>query len=152
MDAFRTSVDEEVRSILGANFRAVVVPTDTVPGPGDPDLTYPNLDAREQQCKLLESCVLHVDIRDSTRISDQHRRETLVRLYSAFVRSMARCATYFGGRVRNIVGDRVMVLFDRANCFGNAVNTAVLMNSVGQYVLDRHFPNNTIKLGIGIDY
>lgn len=93
-----------------------------------------------------------MDLRNSTTIGEKHRRETLVRLYSAFVRAMSRCAGYYGGRVRNIVGDRVMVLFDQANCFSNAVNTAVLMHSVVEYLIDKHFTPNDIECGIGIDY
>lgn len=152
MESFRDEIDAEVRSILAGNFKVVVTATDTVPAVDDPDLTYPNLDTGEQRCKLLESCILHVDIRDSTLIGEQHRRETLVRLYSAFVRAMNRCAAYFGGRVRNIIGDRVMVLFDKQNCFSNAVYTSILMNSVAKYIIDRHFSLNTVRCGIGIDY
>src|SRR5215217_6677628 len=107
MDAFRIELDAEVQTILAPNFRVIVTPTSFVPGIEDPEITYPNLDAREQKCKLLESCILHVDIRDSTVIGEQHRRETLVRLYSAFVRAMSRSAEFYGGRVRNIIGDRV---------------------------------------------
>jgi len=152
VETFRDELDAEVRSILASSFKAVVTPTDTVPSVDDPDLTYPNLDTGEQRCKLLESCILHVDIRDSTVIGEKHRRETLVRLYSAFVRAMSRCAEHFQGRVRNIIGDRVMVLFDKENCFRNAVWTSILMNSVAQHIIDRYFSLNTIRCGIGIDY
>ena len=152
VDAFRDSIDDEVRTILGGDFEVIIGESDTVPSVGDSGLTYPNLDSGKQKCKLLESCILHVDIRDSTDIGERHRRENLVRLYSAFVRTMSRCAGHFGGKVRNIVGDRVMVLFDEDRCFTNAVNTAILMNSATNYVIDKHFELDTIKCGIGIDY
>jgi hypothetical protein len=45
-----------------------------------------------------------------------------------------------------------MILFDQANCFENAVNTAVLINSVCKYVLNRHFTHSQVSFGIGIDY
>ena len=152
MDAFRDELDADVRAILGSDFRIIVTAADTVPTADDPDLTFPNLDTGEQRCKLLESCILHVDIRDSTEIGEKHQRPTLVRLYSAFVRSMSKCAARYNGKVRNIVGDRVMVLFDRQNCFSNAVNTAILMNTAAKYVIDRHFALDSIRCGIGIDY
>jgi adenylate cyclase len=152
VDVFRTELDNDLRSILDGAFRVTISSTNTVPSVDDPALTYPNLDTGEQRCKLLESCILHVDIRDSTAIGAKHRRETLVGLYSAFVRAMSKSAAFYNGRVRNIIGDRVMVLFDRQNCFSNAVCTAILMNSVAKYMLDTHFKHNDIRCGIGIDY
>jgi adenylate cyclase len=68
------------------------------------------------------------------------------------VRAMTRCANHFGGEVRGIIGDRVMVLFDTANCFENAIDTAELMNSVCEYVINSNFSHNEVKFGIGIDY
>src|SRR5687768_10648932 len=102
MDAFRLDLDAEVAAILSNQFNVVITETDVVPSVDDADLTYPNLDTMEQRCKLLESCILYIDIRDSTKISDKHRRETLAGLYSAFVRAMSRCAGYYHGHVRNI--------------------------------------------------
>jgi len=152
VEAFRDSVREEIASILSPDFKVIVSHTDTVPSIDDPELTYPNLDTKEQKCKLIETCILHVDIRESTAIGERHQREELVGLYSAFVRAMSRCAAYNHGKVRNIIGDRVMVLFDKANCFTNAVNTAILMNTVAKFVLDKEFKIDNIKCGIGIDY
>jgi adenylate cyclase len=68
------------------------------------------------------------------------------------MRSMVKTAQFYNGRVRNIIGDRVMVLFDEENCFTNAIQTAILLNSVAQHILNKHFSHNEIKCGIGIDY
>jgi adenylate cyclase len=65
---------------------------------------------------------------------------------------MTRVARYYGGHVRGIIGDRVMVVFDKKDCFEDAVNTAVLMNSVAKHILNKHFKKNEIQCGIGIDY
>ena len=65
---------------------------------------------------------------------------------------MARCGGYYGGKVRNIVGDRLMVIFDRKDCFTNAINTAILMNSTSKYLLDKSFSHDEVRCGIGIDY
>src|SRR5262249_45695169 len=51
-----------------------------------------------------------------------------------------------------IIGDRVMVLFESTNCFVNGVNTAILINSVCRYVINKHFKYNEVTFGIGIDY
>jgi len=65
---------------------------------------------------------------------------------------MTRCADVFGGEVRGIIGDRVMMLFDTADCFVHSVDTAILINSVCEYVLNRNFIHNEVTFGIGIDY
>ena len=44
-----------------------------------------------------------------------HRRTPLLFL-------TPRCGGYFGGKVRSIIGDRLMVIFDKQNCFTSAVN------------------------------
>lgn len=149
---FRDSITEEVQGITSSDFTVVITETDVVPNVDDPDITYPNLVKAEQKCKLIETCVLYIDIRRSTDLSFSHRRNTLTKLYSSFVRAMARCGGYYGGKVRNIIGDRLMVLFDKEDCFTNAVNTAILMNSVSQYILNKHFTYGEVKCGVGIDY
>ncbi len=149
---FRDSVREEVQGIVASDFKIIIKETDKVPSIDDPDITYPNLVTKELKCKLIETCVLYIDIRKSTDLNLSHRRETMAKLYSSFVRSMARAGSYYGGKVRNIIGDRLMVVFDSENCFTNAVNTAILMNSVSKYILYKEFPHNEVKCGIGIDY
>ncbi|WP_374323485.1 hypothetical protein, partial [Aquipseudomonas alcaligenes] len=54
--------------------------------------------------------------------------------------------------LRNIVGDRVMVVFDKAKCFENAIDTAILMNSVCKHILNKRISSFEFRAGIGIDY
>ncbi|AJE54196.1 adenylate/guanylate cyclase domain-containing protein [Paenibacillus polymyxa] len=152
LEEFRDSIREEIRGIISSDFEIIIKETDTVPSIDDPDITYPNLITKQQKCKLLETCVLYIDIRKSTDLNLSHRRETMAKLYSSFVRSMARAGGNYGGVVRNIIGDRLMVVFNKENCFTNAVKTAILMNSVSQYILNEEFEHNEVKCGIGIDY
>jgi class 3 adenylate cyclase len=152
LEEFQSSLAAEVQEITSSDFSVVISPTDLVPGVDDPEITYPNLVTKVQKCKLIETCVLYIDIRRSTNLSLDHRRSTLSKLYSSFVRAMARCGEYYGGKIRNIVGDRLMVIFDSKDCFTSAVNTAILMNSVSQYLLDRNFSQDDVVCGIGIDY
>jgi len=76
----------------------------------------------------------------------------MAKLYSSFVRSMIKAAEYYNGKVRNIVGDRVMVVYDTDDCYSNAVNTAILMNTISQKIINKRFKNNAFTCGIGIDY
>lgn len=152
LEDFRDSLAEEIQGITSSDFDVVITETDVVPNVDDPEITYPNLVTNQQKCKLIETCVLYTDIRRSTDLSFSPRRSTLTKLYSSFVRAMARCGGYYGGKVRNVIGDRLMVIFDKNNCFTNAVNTAILMNSVSQYLLDKYFTYGEVKCGIGVDY
>jgi hypothetical protein len=65
---------------------------------------------------------------------------------------MIRAAENYNGKIRNIIGDRVMVVFDNSNCFTNAVNTAFLMNTISQKIINNRFRNNAFTCGIGIDF
>lgn len=79
-------------------------------------------------------------------------QKSVVSLYQGFLRAMMQCATMYGGRVRNIVGDRIMVVFPVKNACSNAVRTAIFMNSVAQNIVDKYFHDTEIRAGIGIDY
>jgi adenylate cyclase len=150
--SFRAEVSDEVATILAPSFGLTLTSTNFVPHSNDTAITFPNLDENSQGVKLLETTVLYVDMRRSTALSLKLHSHTVAKLYSAFIRAMTRCAKAFGGEVRGIIGDRVMILFDTADCFTNAIDTAVLINSVCQYVLNQHFTHDEVNFGIGIDF
>ena len=90
--AFTDDVMAEVGAILSSNFELSVTETKSVPHSSDPAITFPNLDSLTQSVKLLETAVLYVDMRRSTELNLKHRKKTVAKLYSSFVRSMTRCA------------------------------------------------------------
>jgi adenylate cyclase len=147
----RDELSDEVSTILAQDFTITATRTNVVPHSNDGAITFPNLDAKTQSCKLIDTCVLYIDIRRSTELSITHKPQTVAKLYSAFVRAMTKCARHYGGHVRGIIGDRVMVIFDCDDCFANAVNCAILMNATAQYVINKHFTRNDVQCGIGID-
>lgn len=149
---FLQNISDDVKTMNSSNFEVEVIETKHVPNPDDKDLTYENFDTLTKKCKSIETCVLYIDIRKSTQLSSLHRNSTLVKLYSSFIRSMVKASEYYGGKIRNIVGDRVMVVFNSDNCFKNAVDTAILMNTIASRIINKHFKNNEVKCGIGIDY
>jgi adenylate cyclase len=152
LENLRKEIEEEVQAILSSDFKIEITETKVVPSLDDSDITYPNLETKVQKCKLIETCVLYIDLRKSTELNLTHRRETMSKLYSTFIRSVMKAADNYGGKVRNVVGDRVMVVFDSEGCFGNAYRTAVLLYSVVSRLLNQYFKNNEVKAGIGIDY
>jgi class 3 adenylate cyclase len=149
---FKADVIDEVSTILSTTFGISVTETASVPHSDDQAITFPNLDEMYQGVKVIETTVLYVDMRRSTELSLKHKPHVVASLYSAFVRAMTRCADASGGEVRGIIGDRVMMLFDQADCFANAVDAAALINSVCRYVINQHFKHDEVSFGIGIDY
>jgi adenylate cyclase len=147
----RVELSDEVGTILASDFAVAATTTKVVPHSSDGAITFPNLDSKTQACKLIDTCVLYIDIRRSTELSITHKPETVAKLYSAFVRAMTKCARHYGGHVRGIIGDRVMVIFDCDDAFRKAVDCAILMNSAAQFVINKHFIRNEVKCGIGID-
>jgi adenylate cyclase len=79
----RVTIEDEVESILSSNFTINVTATQTVPHSDDGAITFPNLDEMRQSCKIVETCVLFIDIRRSTELNLQHIRRLCVRWYDA---------------------------------------------------------------------
>lgn len=145
-------VNDETKGIISNSFNVELINARSIPSVDDPGLTYADFDNKQKKTKLVETCVLHIDLRHSTRLNFDQSPLILAKLYSCFVRGIIKCVEFYGGEVKNIAGDRVMVVFAEDGCFKNAVNSAVLLHSFSSYILNRHFKNAFIKCGIGIDY
>lgn len=120
-----------------------------VPGLDDTILTYGN--GEEKKGIELYTCVLFVDIRDSVQLTKDKQLRTMGRLYSVFTHCMLLAAQQEGGYVRNIIGDRVMIVFPKDGCYTNAVNCATTINHIAT-LIDKKIDNIGFKCGIGIDY
>lgn len=143
---------QDVDKIINQDFDVIINDATNVPSIDDSNITFPNIDKGEIKAKRIKTCVLYIDIRKSTELNLKHKPKTLTKLYSSFIRTMIKAAQHYNGKVRNIVGDRIMVVFDEDDCFTNAVNTAILLNSVSKHIINKAFQNNEVKCGIGIDY
>lgn len=122
-----------------------------VPSRNDPGLTFPIGDVKKG--KEIETCVLMADMRNSTKISRRLSKDKirLGKIYSAFIHAMVTVADEYG-YVRNIIGDRVMVVFDHKDCYTSALDCAVMMNTVITKILSKHVALDDFKVGIGIDF
>lgn len=123
----------------------------TVPSRDDSGLTFPIGDNKKG--KLIETCVLFVDIRNSTIISRSLKRDKILlgKIYSAFIHAMTTIADEYG-YVRNIIGDRVMVVFEPKDCIENAIKCSALMFTVAREIISIYCKPTIFKVGIGIDY
>lgn len=149
---FLNSLSEEIKIIHDSDFKIEIIETKYVPNFDDSNLTFENFDTMTKKVKVIETCVLYIDIRKSTELNLKHYPTTMAKLYSSFIRAMIKASEYYDGKVRNIIGDRVMVVFNSEKCYTNAVNTAILMNTISKEIIDKEFKNNSFKCGIGIDY
>lgn len=120
-----------------------------VPSLFDSDLTYESGEAKKGKC--IETCVLFVDIRNSVELTHEHDSETMGRIYTAFTKGVLNAAREHNGYVRNIIGDRVMVVFPTCNCFVNAVHCAITINHISK-MINAVFTHVNFHCGIGIDY
>lgn len=141
-------VGSEVDGIIGHD--TIFDETPVVPTVADNDLTFPRHDDRKG--KSLETCVLFVDIRDSVQKNNDHKTSTLAKMYSAFVYGVLKIAKVYNGHVRNIIGDRVMVVFDKDNCCENAVRCAGSILFFCKNKMGKTLPGDTFRCGIGIHY
>jgi len=149
MENFLNEINQDIKDIFQYNIEtsnAYVVPTRH-----DVNLTFPI--GADKKGKLIETCVLMVDIRNSTKISRRLKKDKLRlgKIYSAFIYAMTRIADEYG-YVRNIIGDRIMVVFEPKNCFIDALNCAAVMYTVGSRILSKHTGLDEFNIGIGIDY
>ena len=148
-EEFLNQINQDIKNIFQYNIETTN--TTNVPARDDQGLTFPI--GADKKGKKLETCVLMIDIRNSTKISRDLKKDKtrLGKIYSAFIYAMTSIADEYG-YVRNIVGDRVMVVFEPENCFVNAINCAILMYTVSTKILSKYISLENYKIGIGIDY
>jgi adenylate cyclase len=121
-----------------------------VPRRSDSQLTFER--GVEKKGKAIHTCVLFVDIRDSVALTIKHHSITMGRIYTAFTKGVLKIAKHHEGHIRNVIGDRVMIVFPSNNCFINAVDCAISINHFAQNIMNKKFTNVDFKCGIGIDY
>lgn len=139
-------IREKIENIL--SHQTIFEKTKTVPIMED--LTFSG--DRDNIGKVLKSCVLFVDIRDSVKKNKEYCNQTLAKIYSSFIYGVLRFATLYHGHVRNIIGDRVMIVFEQDDCCDNALNCA---NGIMYFIRDIMGdidPGNNFDCGIGIHY
>ncbi|WP_405259277.1 adenylate/guanylate cyclase domain-containing protein [Capnocytophaga stomatis] len=147
MKNFLDMIREDIRDVKNTSFEYAT--TQNVPSRDDQGLTFESGVAKKG--KIIKTCVLYVDIRNSVSLYDDHRTNTMGKIYTAFSKSMLKIAQQHNGFVRNIIGDRVMIVFPTNNCFTNAVDCAISINHTSG-IMRGVFTNVDFKCGIGIDY
>lgn len=141
-------IERDVMDVTKTNF--VHNETRVVPNAGDSDLTYER--GKEKKGKKIETCVLYVDIRNSVALTEKHHTQTMGRIYTAFTKAVLKVARHHNGHTRNIIGDRVMIVFPSIDCYTNAIDCAISINHISRHIINKHFTAVDFKCGIGIDF
>jgi class 3 adenylate cyclase len=141
-------IEQDIVDVYRTNF--VYSDTALVPNAEDPGLTYER--GAEKKGKKLTSCVLYVDIRNSVALTEKHHSLTMGKIYTSFTKAILKVARHHGGHTRNIIGDRVMIVFPEKDCFTHAVDCAISINHIIQKQIRNQFSQVDFKCGIGIDY
>lgn len=144
---FMTSIESVINDWKSTSFN--FFPQQYVPGLDDSNLTYGN--GQEKKGIEINTCVLFVDIRNSVQLTKDKQDRTMGRLYSVFAHCVLLAAQEEGGFVRNIIGDRVMIVFPPDKCYTKAVHCAITINHIAM-LIDKKIDNLEFKCGIGIDY
>ncbi|MFK2043899.1 adenylate/guanylate cyclase domain-containing protein [Bacteroides fragilis] len=140
-------INADIIDIKSKGFKYIT--TNQVPSRHDVALTFERNE--DKVGKEINTCVLYVDIRNSVELNKKHHTHTMGRIYSIFSKSILKLAKHHNGSVRNIIGDRVMVVFPCDNCFSNAVNCAISINHIS-HDINNHFKDVDFRCGIGIDF
>lgn len=144
---FMTSIESVINDWKSTSFN--FFPQQYVPGLDDSNLTYGN--GQEKKSIEINTCVLFVDIRNSVQLTKDKQDRTMGRLYSVFAHCVLLAAQEEGGFVRNIIGDRVMIIFPPDKCYTKAVHCAITINHIAR-LIDKKIDNLEFKCGVGIDY
>lgn len=101
-----------------------------------------------------DAVVLYIDMRHSTQLLDDHKRNVVAKLHMAYYNAIVRIAKIDGGEIRSFNGDNLLVFFwgnDSATA-DKAVRSAFRM----KYAIDSLINPNLdgykdINFGIGVD-
>lgn len=143
---FLTEISREIDDFKSTEF--IYTPDNKVPNRSDSGLTFGSGELKKG--KIVTTCVLYVDIRNSVQLTELHQNKTMAKIYTVFTNGVIKAATRHSGHIRNIIGDRVMIVFKPENCFLNSVHCAITINHIANRINNKFAVN--FKCGIGVDY
>nr|WP_306219878.1 adenylate/guanylate cyclase domain-containing protein [Cytobacillus sp. Bac17] len=143
----KDDIIKKVEEIIDTKFEIEEV--DYIPDIENSKLTFGNKGLK------FTATVLHIDMRGSTKILNDHNRSTVAKIHMAYFHTIVKIASSLGGAVRSFNGDSMLVFFPGKTNITNAVQAAMEMKYM---ISDSSGINSTlakysaIDFGIGIDY
>ncbi len=141
-------VEEDIKDVINTSF--IHAATNLVPNSEDPSLTFER--NVQKKGKVIETCVLYVDIRDSVAMAEKLPAQVMAKIYTAFIKTVIKISRHHNGSTRNIIGDRVMLVFPAQDCYKNAVSCAISINHLANNIFIKYFNTANFKCGIGVDF
>jgi class 3 adenylate cyclase len=144
-----TSIEKKVDSVLKEAFTLYdVTDVPDIENTTDSRLTLGNTGF------VGEFAFLYVDMRGSSTFTDQHRLQTITKIYKAYHHCMVECIKTFDGKVRSFDGDRVLAVFSGERKVNNSIECAMKMTGCRYDILQPKIKtilsNPNFSLGIGI--
>ncbi len=145
----KEDITNKVDTIINSNFDVEKVIY--VPDIGDKKLTFGNKGLK------FRATVLHIDMRGSTKILNNHNKTTVAKIHMAYFHTIVKIAGNLGGHVRSFNGDSMLVFFPGITkaTLSNAVKAAMQMkymisseDSGINNILSKY---SAIDFGIGLD-
>lgn len=103
---------------------------------------------------IFDATVLYIDMRHSTKLLDEHRRNVVAKLHMSYYNAIVSIARSEGGEIRSFNGDSLLVFFMGADkCAANkAVRCALKMKFAITKLVNPELDDYTdINFGIGVD-
>lgn len=102
-----------------------------------------------------DATVLYIDMRHSTKLLDENRRNVVAKLHMAYYNAIVSIAREMGGEIRSFNGDSLLVFFlgNSVEVTRTAVRCAFRMKyAITQIVNPAMSGYQDINFGIGVDY
>ncbi|MDD2653034.1 MAG: adenylate/guanylate cyclase domain-containing protein [Sulfurimonas sp.] len=145
----KKDIEDKVKEIIDTNF--TVEDITYVPDLEDTKLTFGNKGLR------FHSTVLYIDMRESTKVLNNHNRPTVAKLHMAYFHIIVKIAKSLGGEVRSFNGDGMLVFFQGTtkSTLSNAVKAAMKMKYMitqDEIIRKKFEKYSPIDFGIGLDH
>lgn len=113
-------------------------------------------DIAYDETKTLEAAVMHIDIRQSSKIAELYSAVTALKIYKIFHSTVVTIIKQKGGQIRTFAGDRIAAFFDTEKYQRTrAVETALFIQAVIDEILNPVLSQQYrffLEYGIGIDF
>ena len=144
----KKEIEDKVKDIIDSKFN--VEECYSVPDIDDSRLTFSNKGLK------FDATTLYIDMRDSTKILNNHNRPTVAKLHMAYFHAIVKITKSMGGEVRSFNGDGMLVFFygTTKDSLSSAVKAAMQMKYMltQSSVKDKLEKYSGLNFGIGIDH
>lgn len=147
--SLKSEITDKVKEIINTNFEIEEITY--VPEISNSKLTFGNKGLK------FEATTLYIDLRDSTKILNNHNKASIAKIHKAYLHTTVKIAMDLEGEVRSFNGDSVLAFFQGTTkrSLSNAVEAAMkiryMIASSESGINSLLAKYSAIDFGIGID-